>query len=941
MMEFHPRDEAWQRARSFARRFGEPHVRLAMHAAVPIGLTPELLHLIRVNFVPSTPWVSEADLLLSPLCTDVGGGFYEIDTELRALLVEELQRDNDFGPKRVREVADFLGAWAERFDEPGKDSDWRDFVQAQALTALSYQSPEQAAQVLARSLSGARDGGAVDSRVIKLAQGLSSALMAQVEVVTYAVALDDLAAGDVDSAFERFRALGVTEQPLKIGDITLPAASELGVRPKQAPVEQASQERERPLVYVSYVTSDYEWANELAERLSSEFNLFLDGASSPEGLNWSAASNPSLESAQAMIVLVSAGSITSDSIADEIARFRSLHVKPLLLPISIGAGPTHPSLTTFKHIYWESLRAADRVAHDIAEVLRECLSAADQEFSSAQPEPDDPYYVERDIDREAIELIRTGSSHFAVMGGFGSGKTFFLFHIRQIAQARFGRETVMLDPQQFVGSTEDALKAMIRASKPKTLFLVDDADSAGMNSLVAAILASGHQLIEASRATSSTTARFRRIDDFTLEQTAELNARFGSPLTQSEIGKLQRLLDGEPSLTRSVIAAVGSNQVPFKRALAGLENSELVHIWRNELGDPAVAAAWSALTSNQPLDAGAQERLLEIGLAKFVQAVATMGRKGSRGRLQPRNRLAIQTLRVPSAAPPPVSQSVFVCSPNDQHPLAWQISERLGQLGISVIRYDGEVAKATGNIRYLENVLDSVDAVIALVAPSWGRPTNLHQIIAAYEKLQNEGRPRVLSILIDDAPPPPELMRYVNDSEFVRWINDSYDQQVMDRITEFLETRAHPQPPKQSADSVYISYAREDIEAAQSIGRALEKSGISVVDTAGSPSEARLRRNIERSAVFLPLISKHTVIPERRFFRTEWNAAIEESKRFSRGWAFLLPILLEDVDLTDSSFPEEFRIVEHYRFGPDQPSDGLVNRVRGLIGLRRRNQEMT
>jgi Sigma-54 interaction domain len=235
MREWHSRDEAWQRARSFARRFGEPHVRLAMHGAVPIGLTPELLHLIRVNFVVGTPWVAEADLLLSPLCRDVGGGFFEMDEELRGLLVEELQRDPDFGPGRLQAIADFLGAWADRVRESASDPEWSDFVEGQALTALSYRKPEEAAEALARSLNSAQRGRVgIDARVIKLTQGLSSALMSQVEVVTYAVALDKLTAGDVEGALEHFGALGPMDRPVKIGNVELPAPVDWGVAEQQA-----------------------------------------------------------------------------------------------------------------------------------------------------------------------------------------------------------------------------------------------------------------------------------------------------------------------------------------------------------------------------------------------------------------------------------------------------------------------------------------------------------------------------------------------------------------------------------------------------------------------------------------------------------------------------------------------------------------------------------
>lgn len=41
---------------------------LALYAAVPVFLTPELLELIRSNFLPGLPWFAGSQFLLSPLC---------------------------------------------------------------------------------------------------------------------------------------------------------------------------------------------------------------------------------------------------------------------------------------------------------------------------------------------------------------------------------------------------------------------------------------------------------------------------------------------------------------------------------------------------------------------------------------------------------------------------------------------------------------------------------------------------------------------------------------------------------------------------------------------------------------------------------------------------------------------------------------------------------
>ena len=66
---------------------------LASHAALPVALSSELLHLIRINFFythSGLDYSSEAELLLSPLCREVGEDLYEILPEARAKLLERL-----------------------------------------------------------------------------------------------------------------------------------------------------------------------------------------------------------------------------------------------------------------------------------------------------------------------------------------------------------------------------------------------------------------------------------------------------------------------------------------------------------------------------------------------------------------------------------------------------------------------------------------------------------------------------------------------------------------------------------------------------------------------------------------------------------------------------------------------------------------------------------
>ncbi len=82
--------------------FGPRHITvldLACHAALPVALNSELLHLIRLNFFYANEqagvharldYTVEADLLLSPLCREIGEDLYELLPEVRLELLKRL-----------------------------------------------------------------------------------------------------------------------------------------------------------------------------------------------------------------------------------------------------------------------------------------------------------------------------------------------------------------------------------------------------------------------------------------------------------------------------------------------------------------------------------------------------------------------------------------------------------------------------------------------------------------------------------------------------------------------------------------------------------------------------------------------------------------------------------------------------------------------------------
>jgi GTPase SAR1 family protein len=186
-----PEDAAYPRVISFARRFGEAHIALAMHAAFPLGLSPELLHLLRVNLVPEAPFIAEADLLLSALCREAGEGLYEMDAATRELLLEELVSDPEFGPDQLFRTAEFLLAYAERALGQTTGPDLRRFLSTQRWAALAQLQPEQASGELMDALSSAvrEDDTSRAIRLVRITDALAAPLAGQRELTALAADL--------------------------------------------------------------------------------------------------------------------------------------------------------------------------------------------------------------------------------------------------------------------------------------------------------------------------------------------------------------------------------------------------------------------------------------------------------------------------------------------------------------------------------------------------------------------------------------------------------------------------------------------------------------------------------------------------------------------------------------------------------------------------------
>ena len=140
----------------FLDRFGNAagYRELARHAALPFILTPELVNLLRGEFLPNLAWVAEADLLLSELCWEVGYEQFAMRLEVRAHLLREAETEH--GEMRLEAIARRVLAWTA--GQAREASGFRGYeLQTQQWGAMVYlkEKRDQAAHEMQAALAAA------------------------------------------------------------------------------------------------------------------------------------------------------------------------------------------------------------------------------------------------------------------------------------------------------------------------------------------------------------------------------------------------------------------------------------------------------------------------------------------------------------------------------------------------------------------------------------------------------------------------------------------------------------------------------------------------------------------------------------------------------------------------------------------------------------------
>ena len=141
-------------------------------------------------------------------------------------------------------------------------------------------------------------------------------------------------------------------------------------------------------------------------------------------------------------------------------------------------------------------------------------------------------------------------------------------------------------------------------------------------------------------------------------------------------------------------------------------------------------------------------------------------------------------------------------------------------------------------------------------------------------------------------------------------------------------------PAREMPDNaVFISYAREDLAAVQQIKAGLEAAGIITwfdMDRleGGDDYDRKIRRNIERCAYFIPVVSAATQRRHEAYFRREWSYALDRTRNMADGALFLLPVTVDATRPDEALVPDKFRAVHFTRLAGGQVSDEFAQRLK-------------
>ena len=139
--------------------------------------------------------------------------------------------------------------------------------------------------------------------------------------------------------------------------------------------------------------------------------------------------------------------------------------------------------------------------------------------------------------------------------------------------------------------------------------------------------------------------------------------------------------------------------------------------------------------------------------------------------------------------------------------------------------------------------------------------------------------------------------------------------------------------------AVFLSYAREDSDAARRIAAALRAAGVEVwFDQSelrgGDAWDANIRQQIKECALFVPIISANTQARPEGYFRIEWRQADRRTEAIGKSKAFIVPVCIDDTGEREADVPDSFLAVQWTRLHAGETSAAFCARVQRLLAGR-------
>jgi TolB-like protein/Tfp pilus assembly protein PilF len=136
--------------------------------------------------------------------------------------------------------------------------------------------------------------------------------------------------------------------------------------------------------------------------------------------------------------------------------------------------------------------------------------------------------------------------------------------------------------------------------------------------------------------------------------------------------------------------------------------------------------------------------------------------------------------------------------------------------------------------------------------------------------------------------------------------------------------------------AVFLSYASQDVEAAQRLCNALRADGIEVwFDQSelrgGDVWDQKIRREIHDCALFIPVISANTASRHEGYFRLEWDLADQRTHMLARNRALIVPVCVDITPDAGADVPESFQRVQWTRLPGGETPPEFVRRIEQLL----------